>query len=370
MTSEIVLPSALPVPADNRLGQGTAVEMSRAVAEVHAAMYAARQFPRDEDGAIRSMENSCRQLYVAEKAFYRLPRAGSAVTGPTVHLARELARCWGHIQYGIVEMRRDDDARQSEMQAFAWDVQTGTRPIHTFIVPHRRDKTDKKTGVKSTEDLASMQEIYESNTNAASRRLRELIFAVLPSWYRERATNLCNETLATGDGTPLNDRIENAIAGFRAIGVSPDQLEKKLNLARIRWTGHEVAQLGVTYRSIQRGEVNRDDEFPAPIVTPEEITGGNGKPATRTASKPPAAVAQVTALLDQLDQLGLDGDYRVTMLRAFAGRQDITSAGDLTAAEAAAVLARLRELTKDRDGDEALMAIDVAVSARLEEMSA
>lgn len=115
----------IPIPSTTmptRIGQGTAVEQSRAAAEVQAAVVVAQQCPRNIQQAVAEMRESCRQPYLAERAFYRYGRGGSTVTGPSVHLARELARCWGNIQYGLVELRRDDEYGQSEMQAFAWDV--------------------------------------------------------------------------------------------------------------------------------------------------------------------------------------------------------------------------------------------------------
>lgn len=290
--SELNLP--VPVPQTDRLGQSTAVEMSRAVAEVHAAMYAARQFPRDVSSAIAEMENSCRQPYMAEKAFFRIRKAGAPVTGPSVHLARELARCWGHIQYGVVEMRRDDGAAQSEMQTFAWDVQTGSRPVHAFIVPHKRDKKDKESGKVAPEALASLQDIYENNANAGARRLRECIFAVLPVWYTERGKQLCRETLDAGDGTPLPERIAGCVSGFKAIGVTEQQLEDKVGLARIRWTGQEIGLLGTVYRAIQGGETTRQEEFPAPaLVTVAEIRSGADTPPA--AAKPAKATKATKA---------------------------------------------------------------------------
>ena len=50
--------------------------------------------------------------------------------------------CWlpggGNVQYGINELRRDDSAGESEMRAWAWDVQNNTRSVRSFIVPHAR----------------------------------------------------------------------------------------------------------------------------------------------------------------------------------------------------------------------------------------
>jgi hypothetical protein len=267
-----------PVSTVNRLGQATAIEQSRAVAEVQAAVYLARQFPRDEAEATRSMENSCRQMFVAESAFYRLPRAGGAVTGPTIQLAKELARCWGHIHYGPGEMDRTAD--RSEMLVYAWDVQSGTRAFSTFIVPHKRDKKNA-AGTTVPVDLITMQEIYENNANQAARRLREQIFGVLPSWFTERAKQLCRETLDAGDGSSLEDRRAGAIAGFGGLGITVKQLEKKLDLQALRWTGHELGQLAVIFRAITAGEISKDVEFPpdATAITTKDITGAEPKPA-------------------------------------------------------------------------------------------
>ena len=164
-------PAAMP----ERVGQGTAVEQSRAVAEVQAAIYVAQQCPRNISAAIEEMRQSCRQPFLAERAFYRFPRAGGAVTGASVHLARALASCWGNVDYGLVEMRRDDVYGESEMKAYAWDVEKNTRTSSTFIVPHKRDQ---KGGPK---DLKDMRDIYENNANNGARRVREAIFAILPS---------------------------------------------------------------------------------------------------------------------------------------------------------------------------------------------
>ncbi|MEU1506478.1 hypothetical protein [Kitasatospora sp. NPDC005748] len=251
--------------APARIGQGTAVEQSRAVAEVQAAIIVAQQCPRNIQAAVAEMRQSCKQQFLAERAFYRYSRGGSAVTGASVHLARELARCWGNIQYGLVEMRRDDEYGQSEMQAFAWDVEKNSRNSSTFIVPHRRDTKD---GAKQ---LTDMRDIYESNANNGARRVREAIFAILPPWFVEEAKALCTQTLKNGGGRPLAQRIADAIRAFDGIGISVDQLEQKLGRPSEKWTEHDAAQLHVVFQSIQRGEVRADEEFPAPRVTAEEI---------------------------------------------------------------------------------------------------
>ncbi|MBN6054569.1 hypothetical protein JYK22_21685, partial [Nonomuraea sp. RK-328] len=260
------------LPAPSRVGQATAVEQSRAVAEVHAAIVVAQQCPRDVQAARQEIQNSCSQMVFAEQAFFRYKRAGSQISGPTIHMARELARCWGNVQYGIAEMARNDELGQSEMLAFAWDVQTNSRSSTTFIVPHKRDTSQ---GVKP---IVDMRDVYENNANMGARRVREMIFAILPPWLVEEAKELCNKTLAGGGEKPLPQRIDEAIVGFAKLGLAVERLERKLGRPKEEWNGYDVAQLRVIYRSIQRREVSIEDEFPTPEVTAAEIVAAKTAP--------------------------------------------------------------------------------------------
>jgi hypothetical protein len=118
-----------------------------------------------------------------------------------------------------------------------------------------------------------MRDIYENNANNGARRVREAIFAILPPWFVEEAKELCAKTIRDGGGKPLNIRVADAIKTFEGINITADRIETKLGRPSGKWTEHDVAQLVVIFQSIQRGEVTADDEFPAPRVTAEEITG-------------------------------------------------------------------------------------------------
>jgi hypothetical protein len=254
-------------PAPTHVGQATAIEQSRAAAEVAAAVHVAQANPRDMQKALAEMRESCRQLRLAERAFFRYNRGGGNVTGATVHLARELARCFGNVQYGIAELRRDDEGGYSEMQAFAWDVERNTRSAQIFVVPHARDT---KQGRKPLTDL---RDVYENNANMGARRLRAAIWSILPPWFVDEAEEICNRTLADGGGKPLPQRVADAIRAFEGKGVSREQLERKLSRDSGRWTEHDVAQLLVIFKSLDRGEARVEDEFEPERVTAAEITG-------------------------------------------------------------------------------------------------
>jgi hypothetical protein len=288
--------------------QAAGVEQTRAIAEVQAAVIMAKQAPRDEVRALAKALESCSMMEVAEVAFYKFPRAGGSVTGESIHLATELARCWGNISYGIMELARDDEKRVSEMLAFAWDLETNSQSRQTFLVPHKRDKRG------GPEVLIEMRDIYENNANNGARRLRECIFRVLPPFLKEQAKARCYETMEKGrSDVPLPTLVLKACEAFEKRGISKDRLEAKLGPST-NWTRTDIAALEVSIRSIGRGEVSADEEFPRVAV--DEVTQAARQIAERTAaerSKPqtvtvPAIVtrAEAATSIDDLERIEAD----------------------------------------------------------------
>lgn len=251
----------------SRIGQSTAIEMSRAEAEVKAAVFIAQQNPRNVEAAQQEMRFACRQYALAEKAFFSYPKAGETISGPSIHLARELALIWGNVQHGTMELSRDAALGQSEILAYAWDLQRNSRSSQIFIAPHVRDTR------KGKKDLTDLRDVYENNANLGARRLREAIFAMLPAWYTAEAIQICQAALDKGDGTPLADRIEQAVTGYLRVGVQVKQLETKLGRPRTDWDESDVAKLQVIFQSVSKGEMTRDEAFPPDRITAAEITG-------------------------------------------------------------------------------------------------
>jgi hypothetical protein len=245
------------------VGQVTAVEQARAVAEVAAAVQVAQQFPRDMDRVRRDMQIACSSMALARRAFYAVTNRGQ---GPSVHLARELAQVYGNMQSGIHELRRDDDRQESEIQAFAWDIERNGRTSRTFVVPHARMRSGARV------PLVDLGDITNNNNNVGARALRECIFNQLPRWLREEAEDACRATLERGDGRSVAERAESAVQGFGSRWhVTEQQLVDRLERKRANWTPQDLATLEVIYRSIDQGETTADEQFPPPRVTAEEI---------------------------------------------------------------------------------------------------
>lgn len=254
----VVLPSdKLTAERATTITQTTAVEQARAVAEVQAAIVVAQQVPRDMDRAIGEMRDSCGRLALAERAFYTVPNRGH---GPSVHLARELARIWGNVDYGVKELRRDDVAGESEVLAYAWDQQANVRSTRSFIVPHERMKGGKR------QKLTDLGDIYLSNQNVGARAVRECIFTVLPTWLTEEAQDICRRTIEHGEGQPLQERVTKMLAAFAELGVDQARLERKIGAKKGQWTAANVADMLVIHRSVTRDGQSIDDLIPVPVV--------------------------------------------------------------------------------------------------------
>lgn len=257
--------------------EATAVEQARAVAEVAAAVKVAQQCPRDTTRALDQMRQACRQKALAERAFFSLPRAGGRVEGSTVHLARELARCWSNVDYGIRELRRDDEAGVSEMQAWAWDQEANVRSSRSFIVPHAI--MAGKGADKKRKALVDLGDIANNNNSVAARAVRETIFTILPVWFRTEAESLAAQTLQDGGGKTLGQQIADAVAHFRdGWNVTQGQLEERLDRKSGQWTSQDLAQLRILSGEIGRGEKRVEDEFPSgsrPVTAAEIAAPAN-----------------------------------------------------------------------------------------------
>jgi hypothetical protein len=246
----------------NGISQATAVEQARAVAEVAAAVRVARDFPRNEDQARERMVRACSTQALADRAFYSLPRAGGRVEGMTVHIAREIAACWGNVDYGIREMRRDDAAGVSEMQAWAWDQETNVRSSRSFVVPHAI--MSGKGADKRRKPLTDLGDIANNNNSVAARAVRETIFTILPIWYVTEAENIANAVLRGEHPSQQQkpaDAAEQVINGFADFGVTLAMLEGYVALPRDEWTPQTIGALRVLGGEINRGEKKVEDEF-------------------------------------------------------------------------------------------------------------
>ena len=241
----------------DNVNQGTvAIEASRAVAEAQGKLIIAKRFPRDEVAAHNRVAQACQRKGIAEKAFFSFNRGGNVVSGPTIRFAEELARCWGNIDYGIKELSQDDG--KSEMQAYAWDLETNTQSVQNFTNPHIREVGGK------AKVLTSQRDIYEINANMGARRLRSRILAILPTDLVDMAIAECRKTIAGNNDEPLIDRVKKMVVAFGKIGVTQEQIERKLKRKVDTMTADDFVDYTGIYNAIKTGESKISEWFDSP----------------------------------------------------------------------------------------------------------
>lgn len=205
-------------PQENTLAQ---VESDRAIQEVQASLIIAKRFPRDPIAAMDRILNACTRPTLAAQSLYSYAKGGTDISGPSIRLAEAIAQNWGNLQFGVKEVGRfvKDGIGHSEVEAFAWDVETNTRKPVTFVVKHWRDTKQGGYALKDERD------IYELVANQAARRLRSCILAIIPGDVTEAAQKQCEATMAANaDASP--EAQKKIVAAFAEHDVSKDQIEK------------------------------------------------------------------------------------------------------------------------------------------------
>ncbi len=262
---------------------GGDIEATRAAREVEVAMTVAKRFPRDVLAARERIMQACARPSLAEQATYAYQRGSTLVTGPSVRLAEAMAQSWGNMEFGIKELSQEDG--KSSVQAFAWDMETNTRQIKNFVVPHLRySKSDGLTR------LTDPRDIYEMVANQGARRLRACILGIIPGDIQDEAVAQCETTLKNAGGPPA-EQMKKLVETFAGIGVSSDLLAHKIGHSLSSITMAEVIRLRQTFGAIRDGMTSVSEQFPA--STPAEPAADKPKTA-RGAAAAAAEAARTT----------------------------------------------------------------------------
>lgn len=249
------------------MGRNAQTEMmiSRQAQEVQAAMVIAKKFPRDEVDSFNRILRSCQRRSLAESAMYEYPRGEKKVTGPSIRLAEAMAQNWGNLDFGITELEQRNG--ESQVMAYAWDLETNTRQVKIFSVPHVR--STKKGNVPLTDP----RDIYEMVANQGARRLRSCILGIIPGDVVDAAVAECQKTLTTGNTEPLIDRVRKGIKMFEdKFSVTQEMIEKYIGCKSEAFSENDMLRLNNVYRSLKDGMAKREDffEIPAPGSSRED----------------------------------------------------------------------------------------------------
>jgi hypothetical protein len=250
---------------DSNQGAGASilVAQTRAAKEVEAAMAVAKRYPRDEDAVYVRVMQACKRARLAEASQYEYPRGGQTITGPSIRLAETLARYWGNIRYGVVELERKRG--QSQCLAFAWDLESNVQPTIEFSLRHERHT---RQGIQI---LTDERDIMELILNQGSRRLRSCLLRVIPSDLVDDAIEQCNKTLASeAKGEPIAERAKKLAAYYADMGVTIEMIEAKLGHKISVMSESEYARLRRLWQAIKDGATTAPEAFAAQLLPSEK----------------------------------------------------------------------------------------------------
>lgn len=255
---------------------------AQSIAMVKMTVMAAHEWPRDPAQSMERILHECERPTLAESAVYSYPRSGETVTGPSIRLAEVLARQWGNIYYSFNVIQRTPGKGRtpgsSVISAYAWDLESNVFVERRFEVQHYR--STKSGGYAITDD----RDIYELESNMASRRMRACILQLIPGDVTQAAVNACRRTTSSGIVEAMKDprkkdaMIAKVIKTFAGLGATQDDLEDYLKVKRADWNADHIMKLKEVKTSLDDKQASVGDFFPRlavakgnEVITKEQV---------------------------------------------------------------------------------------------------
>jgi len=236
--------------------------LARREAETKASLWLATQMPRDVNQCYSEIIRACERPLMASKAAYRYPRGGTQISGPSVYLAREMARIFGHIDDGVRIVSVTDS--EIHVEGYAWDMQTNnrrTKEAKFRAMVQRKDKASGQTRWVRPDD----RDLRELIGKQGAICMRNAILELMPPDFIEAALDAAFATCEkAAHGEMKADRettIRSLVVAFNRIGVTVPMIEEYLAHPMAQLTAKELTDLRGVYASIQDGNSEVSEHF-------------------------------------------------------------------------------------------------------------
>jgi hypothetical protein len=260
---------------------GTRALVAREESESKAALFLARQFPRNEvDSYNRAMKSAQRPAF-AETCVYAFPRGSTTVEGPSVDLARELARCWGNVRYGLRVVTEDEE--RIHIKGFAWDLESNNyveaEDKFQKLIQRKQGRGPGAATIWVKPDERDLRELVNRRGAIC---VRNAILQLMPPDIVDEMLNKAKETTRRAARGEIEQDRDSAVrrmaAAFNQLGVTTQMIAEKLGHELSLIDGAELAELRAIYKSLSDGNSRRHEHFGIPGVAP---TGGQTEPQDR-----------------------------------------------------------------------------------------
>lgn len=227
-------------------------EQAKSFAEIKAKIMLSQQFPRHESQALTNALKSVERLEFAKKAYYSFPRGNATISGPSVYLARELARLWGNITHQIKIIHTDDE--RTTVAGVAWDLQTNTsiEAQATF-----KNMIYRKSGGWQTPDERDYRELVNKHGSICVRNaLLQLFPRDIVDGLVSKSKDVVRKNLSTED---ISIARATTIKAFETIGIVCEHLENYIECKADAWTFDEITDLRGVYSGIKSGDLSKSE---------------------------------------------------------------------------------------------------------------
>lgn len=245
-------------------------------AEIDIQIATAHRFPRSIERFMREAETMATiDAETAESCFYKVPRDGKMIEGPSIRLMEIAASAWGNIRYASRTI--GEDAEFIVAQGVAHDLE---RNVSASVEVRRRITT--KNGKRYSGDMINV------TANAAgSIARRNALMGVIPRAYINRVYDEAKRA-AIGDVQTLSEKRVNALAYFAKLGINRDRVFARLEVVGEQdiTLAHMETLIGIK-TAIKDGEITVDEAFPEIKPAEPKVTGDASamKPGKNKADK-------------------------------------------------------------------------------------
>lgn len=223
-------------------------------AEIDGQIATARAFPRNVTGFIReATELVCIDEAMAEACIFALPRGKGTdkktIEGPSARFAEIIQHCFGNNRGGARVVA--EDKQFVTAQGTYHDLEKNVQ----VVMEVKRRITDSR-GNRYNADMIGV-----TGNAAASIAHRNAVLKGIPKalWLPvyERA-----RSVVVGDVTTLKTKRANALAWFAKVGISPEQICARLEVAGVDDIGlDELAALAGIKTAIREGATSPEAAF-------------------------------------------------------------------------------------------------------------
>jgi hypothetical protein len=250
---------------------GNVYQQDKATIDVQIAT--AKAYPRN---LRRSTENAIAIVTIdkdtATTCTYSLPRGGKSITGPSVHLAKILAQCWGNMRIEAKVMSVDDKTLTS--QGIAFDLENNLAI-----------KVEVKRSIMTKSGRMNDDMIVVTGNAANSIALRNAVLGVIPRSIVDKVHNEAKRTIIgdISDKSKLIAKRKQVFDGLKDMySLSEKEILSAIGKAAIdHVTGDDLITLIGVGQAIKDGDITVEFAFKAGVKSKDDIDAkkkgmGNG----------------------------------------------------------------------------------------------